>query len=578
MIRIRRIYNTATPGDRDAIAQVGRLFRTVFPTVPERADLIPDQLDHPFKFGYRTILLVAYRTGITVTGFALVNHFPESNSSFLDFLATGTNIRSAGFGGALYEAVREHLQHLGSSGLYVEVLPDDPDLVRNKEKREENRRRLGFYRRYGAYPITGTDYETPIDDDPPARLLFDGLGRTTSLSRSECRAAIRHILTGKYERLLPPGYIERVVESVIDDPVRLEKPEGIEIAKPPATVASKLEKSMVFVYSEAHQVHHVQERGYVERPARVVAIRKELLDAGMFDEIPARRYPEKVIREVHDGDFVDYLKAVCEKLSPDRPVYPYVFPVRRPDRRPKDLYYRAGYYCIDTFTPLDHNAFAAARNAVNVALTGAEQVLEGRPVAYALCRPPGHHAESRLFGGFCYFNNAAIAANLLSKEGRVAMIDVDYHHGNGTQSIFWRRSDVLTVSIHGHPRTSYPFFSGFSDETGEEEGKGFNRNYPLEERCGSEAFFGAFGKAIAEIRHFSPDFLVVPLGFDTMRGDPTGSFDLRPRDLEQIGHDLAGIGVPMLVVQEGGYSLGNLRSGARMFTRGISRVLANRLM
>ncbi|MBN1685314.1 MAG: histone deacetylase family protein, partial [Spirochaetales bacterium] len=287
---------------------------------------------------------------------------------------------------------------------------------------------------------------------------------------------------------------------------------------------------------------------------------------------------EKMIREVHAGDFVDYLKAVCEKLSPDRPVYPYVFPVRRPDRRPKDLYYRAGYYCIDTFTPLDHNAFAAARNAVDVALTGAEEVLGGRPVAYALCRPPGHHAEARLFGGFCYFNNAAIAANLLSKQGRVAVIDIDYHHGNGTQSIFWQRRDVLTISIHGNPRTSYPFFSGFADETGEGEGKGFNHNYPLDERCGGDVFFKAFERALADIVRFSPDFLVVSLGFDTMRGDPTGSFDLLPHDMERAGRLLAGTGVPMLIVQEGGYSLRNLRSGSRMFARGVSRALAEKLM
>ena len=578
MIRIRRIYSTATPGDRDAIVQVQRLFRVVFPDVPERADLIADQLDHPFKYGYRTIVLVAYRTGRRVTGFALVNHFPQANSSFLDFLATDPGMRSGGFGGALYEAVREHLRHLGSLGLYVEVSPDDPIAVGNPEKLIENRRRLRFYARYGAFPVAGTDYETPIDEDPPARLLFDGLGRATALRRAECRAAIRHILTGKYRRFLPPGYIEQVVESVIDDPVRLEKPASTKAEEMPRIPSSRLQKPMVMVYTEVHHIHHVQERGYVERPARVVAIRQELLDSGIFDEIPRRRFPEKVIREVHEGDFVDFLKAVCEKLSPDRPVYPYVFPVRRSDRRPKDLYYRAGYYCIDTFTPLDHNAFAAARNAVDVALTGAEEILGGRPVAYALCRPPGHHAESRLFGGFCYFNNAAIAANSLSKEGRVAVIDVDYHHGNGTQSIFWNRSDVLTVSIHGRPRTSYPFFSGFADEEGEGEGKGFNRNYPLKERCGSEVFFRSLARALTDIRRFSPDFLVVSLGFDTMRGDPTGSFDLNSRDLELMGGDLAGIGVPMLIVQEGGYSLRNLRSGSRMFIRGVSRALAANLM
>lgn len=588
MIRIRRIYSTAAPGDRDAIEQVKQLFRTVFPEVPERAELFAEQLDHPFKYGYRTILLVAYRTGRSIAGFSLVNHFPETNCSFLDFLATKPAIRSGGVGGALYEAVREHLQHLRSSGLYMEVLPDDPQTVRDPAKLEENRRRLRFYARYNAFPIIGTEYETPIDEDPPARLLFDGLDRSKPLRRAECRAAIRSILSGKYERMLPPGYLEQVIESVIDDPVQLEKPAPVAISGAPsipdsrteesAGRPSRLQKSMAMIYTEVHRIHHVQERGYVERPARVVAIREELLISRMFDELPRTRFPEKMIREVHADDFVTYLKAVCAKLSPDRPVYPYVFPVRRPDRRPKDLYYRAGYYCIDTFTPLDQNAYAAARTAVDVALTGAKELLAGRLVAYALCRPPGHHAEPRLFGGFCYFNNAAIAANLLSKEGPVAVIDIDYHHGNGTQGIFWTRSDVLTISIHGHPRMTYPFFTGFADEVGEGEGKSFNHNFPLEEKCGSEMFFRTLEKAVALINKFSPRFLVVSLGYDTMRGDPTGSFDLVPNDLKRAGRVLAEIGIPMLVVQEGGYSLRNLRTGSRMFVRGVAGVLADKLM
>ena len=168
MISIRRIYSTATPGDRDAIVQVQQLFRKVFTEIPERADLIADQLDNPFKYGYVTIALVAYGKGRSISGFALVNHFPEINSSFLDFLATDPNIRSGGIGGAVYEAVREHLQHIGSLALYVEVLPDDAETVRDPVKLVENRRRLSFYARYGAFPVAGTDYESPIDEDPLA--------------------------------------------------------------------------------------------------------------------------------------------------------------------------------------------------------------------------------------------------------------------------------------------------------------------------------------------------------------------------------------------------------------------------
>ncbi len=133
---------------------------------------------------------------------------------------------------------------------------------------------------------------------------------------------------------------------------------------------------------------------------------------------------------------------------------------------------RAGYYCIDTFTPLNRNAYTAAKGAVDCALTAASQILTGYRISYALVRPPGHHAESKVFGGFCYFNSSAMAANYLSVHGRVAVLDVDYHHGNGTQDIFYQRDDVLTVSIHGHPSFAYPYFSGFSEETGEEKGLG----------------------------------------------------------------------------------------------------------
>ncbi|MEJ2081388.1 MAG: hypothetical protein P8Y94_04255, partial [Acidobacteriota bacterium] len=189
-----------------------------------------------------------------------------------------------------------------------------------------------------------------------------------------------------------------------------------------------------------------------------------LLPTELFSVESARNHGETAIRGVHEGSFVTYLKAVCKTLEHQRPVYPYVFPIRRPERKPRELAIRAGYYCIDTFTPLDRNAYEAARASVNVSLTAMERLLrDGSGLAYALCRPPGHHAERRVFGGFCYFNNAAIAANELSRIGPVAVIDLDFHHGNGTQDIFYRRADVLTLSIHGHPNYAYPYFSGFSD-------------------------------------------------------------------------------------------------------------------
>jgi len=334
-----------------------------------------------------------------------------------------------------------------------------------------------------------------------------------------------------------------------------------------------LERPFARVGSEAHTVHLVHQRGYVERPARVGAILEGLEPTGLFAGVKPRRFGEGSIREVHDRDFVNYLKAVCRTITGPQPVYPYVFPVRRPERRPKELAVRAGYYCVDTFTPLDRNAYRAARSAVAVALTAMDELLGGRRVVYAICRPPGHHAGIRTFGGFCYFNNAAIAAQQLSKWGKVALLDIDYHHGNGTQEIFYRRADVLTISIHGHPAIAYPHFSGFADERGEGPGRGFNRNYPLPAGSGGDDYLKACGRAMKRIGKFRPAFLVVSLGLDTLRGDPTGSFLLTPGTLEEIGRRLGELRVPILVVQEGGYSLRNLRRAVPAFFSGIYRAL-----
>jgi acetoin utilization deacetylase AcuC-like enzyme len=234
-----------------------------------------------------------------------------------------------------------------------------------------------------------------------------------------------------------------------------------------------------------------------------------------------------------------------------------------------DLSMRAGYYCIDTFTPLHRNAWAAARGAVDCALTAAAAIEGGRHLAYALVRPPGHHAERRSFGGFCYLNSNAIAANFLSRNGRVAILDVDYHHGNGQQQIFWQRDDVLTISIHGHPRFAYPYFSGFAEERGEDAGAGFNLNLPLPEAADGARYRDALDQALGRIRRFRPTYLVVALGLDTGKSDPTGTWALEGRDFEANGLRIGSLRLPTLVVQEGGYRTRTLGSNARRFFEGL---------
>jgi acetoin utilization deacetylase AcuC-like enzyme len=206
---------------------------------------------------------------------------------------------------------------------------------------------------------------------------------------------------------------------------------------------------------------------------------------------------------------------------------------------------------------------------VDCALTGAKAIIQGRRLAYALVRPPGHHAERRVFGGFCYLNSAAVAANFLSSYGRVAMLDLDYHHGNGQQDIFWKRDDVLTVSIHGDPRFAYPYFTGFADEVGEEQGRGFNVNMPLEEKVDGARYSRVLAQALAAINTFAPSFLVVCLGFDTAKADPTGSWSLSAGDFERNARAVGALGLPTLVVQEGGYNTRTLGVNARHFFRGL---------
>jgi acetoin utilization deacetylase AcuC-like enzyme/GNAT superfamily N-acetyltransferase len=581
VIRVRRIYSSALPTDREQIEQVKEIFRRSFSAVAPYAEKIPDMLDSPFKYGYRALLLVSLTGGRRVTGFSLVLHFPEINSSYLDFIAAHPDIKGGGLGSALYEATRETVQQLGSRGMYLEALPDDPELVRDPALLRENRRRLRFYEHYGVYPIMGTRYETSVGEWPAPYLLFDSLGRLQPLRRSECRSAVRLILERKYSHLVGPDYVKMVLESIVDDPVRLRPPryvkEEARVVPPLDPLGNgRIQKPLALVCSEEHRIHHVNERGYVQRPVRVELMLSVLQPTMLFNRVAVRRFGERLLREVHDPDFVLYLKTVCEKLAPRRPVYPYVFPIRRPERKPRELAVRAGYYCIDTFTPLDSNAYHAARAAVDVALTGVEEILRGRPVAYALCRPPGHHAGRRVFGGFCYFNNAAIAAQRLSQEGKVAILDIDFHHGNGTQDIFWTRADVLTVSIHGHPNMAYPYFSGFADEVGESFGRGYNRNFPLPEDAGEALYVQTLDRALQLVDRFRPVFVVVSLGYDTMVGDPTGSFALKPGAMERIARRIAALDKPLLVVQEGGYSLRNLRHGSVSFFRGLHRSLLAR--
>ena len=574
MFRIRRIFDDILPANAEAIRQVRQILQDQFPALrPSEIDKLPDLLKNPLKHRFKSILYIAENFRGLVKGFALLSFEPELRFCYLDYISTAKNITGGGIGGALYERLREEAQLLGAVGIFFECLPDDPALCQDPAILKQNRARLKFYEKYGAFPIVGTAYETPVKDgdDNPPYLVFDPLGRKVELARDPARKIVRAILENRYGDLCSPEYILKVVESFQDDPVRLRAPRYLKMEG----IVQSIQKTgldhrqVALVVNDRHEIHHVRERGYVEAPVRIRSILKELERLPIFNAVTPKEYPEKHILAVHDPDYVRYFRRVCAQLEAGKSVYPYVFPIRNVARPPKELAVRAGYYCIDTFTPLNQNAYLAAKRAVDCALTAADHLLAGNRLAYALVRPPGHHAEFRSFGGFCYFNNAAVAAHYLSRFGRVAILDVDYHHGNGQQNIFYSRRDVLTLSIHGHPSFAYPYFSGFEEETGQGAGEGFNLNMPLPEAVDSERYLRTLARALKKIAYYAPDFLVVCLGLDTAKGDPTGTWTLNAADFSQVGQMIGRLRLQTVVIQEGGYRNRVLGINCRSFFAGL---------
>jgi len=571
MLKIRRIYDDVLPVNQDALKQVKTILRSRFMEVPaEEIEGISNKLRNPFKQRFRPILFVAENLRSKVLGFAMVLHEPQIGFCYLDWIATRNT--SGGLGGTLYDHVRREASALNAGGLFYECLPDSIEACPDEMLLKENRSRLRFYEHYGARPIVRTAYETPVkpDDSCMPHLVYDGIGRDRPLQRAFARKVVRAILERKYADYCPPRYVEKVVRSFRDDPVQLRpfryvKPEAVY-----ATVESRSAEQIALVVNDRHSIHHIHEHGYVESPVRVRSILAELEKIGLFETIKPRSFPDKHLYAVHDTDFVHYIRRACEQVSEGKSLYPYIFPIRNKMHPPKEPSVLSGYYCIDTFTPINRNAYPAARRGVDCALTAAREIIAGRRIAYALVRPPGHHAERRAFGGFCYFNNCAIVAQYMLDYGKVAILDIDYHHGNGQQDIFYRRSDVLTVSIHGHPDFAFPYFSGFAEEVGESEGEGFNLNLPLAEKVDGGKYRKALTKALRRIDAFAPDFLVVALGLDTAKADPTGTWTLIAKDFNHNGRMVGEIGLPVVVIQEGGYRTRTLGINARNFLAGLA--------
>lgn len=348
---------------------------------------------------------------------------------------------------------------------------------------------------------------------------------------------------------------------------------------------------MRVVHSPRHQLHDPQvelESSGLQAPfehaGRVVAILAALVgEAGVTIEEPPDA-GEAPILAVHEPGLVRFLASAWAEyqvaVGPTREVVPDVFAMaglRRamaPAVEPAPVQARIGWWCFETTTPIVEGTYAAARSAVDVALGATALVLGGERVAYGLCRPPGHHATSSLYGGYCFFNNAAIAAHHVacSTGTRVSVLDVDYHHGNGTQEIFYERADVQYVSLHGDPARAYPYHTGFADEEGAGPGRGANLNLPLPAGTGDDDYLAALARASDAIARFGPSLLVVSLGLDTFEADPISDLALSVDGLARCGAAVAELGLPTVVLQEGGYALAALGECARRWLNGFEGV------
>lgn len=317
-----------------------------------------------------------------------------------------------------------------------------------------------------------------------------------------------------------------------------------------------------------------------EKPERVQAVLDALKARGDRLELAPDAGPGPRAA-VHSPEYLAFLETAHARWMDLPDASPAVIPNvhRGPDMTsyPDSIVGQAGYHMSDTACPIADGTWAATRAASDCAVAAARAVVSGGELAaYALCRPPGHHASRDLAGGFCYLNHAAIAAQeaarLLPLHGlapRVAVFDVDVHHGNGTQAIFADRDDVFFASIHGDPREFYPFMAGHAHERGTGRGEGFTLNLPLALGTGEEEFLAAVDRALAAIGRFAPSVLVLSLGFDTFKDDPLAAFGVTTPGFATLGRRIAAAGLPTVLIQEGGYAVDHLAANLTSFLEGF---------
>ena len=320
-----------------------------------------------------------------------------------------------------------------------------------------------------------------------------------------------------------------------------------------------------------------------EVPARVESIREALLADDAFSFADPAAHGLGPVTAVHHEGLVSFLadawglwraqgggSSLPSQFMPDTVLHPALREGMGEAPEPSGAVGRIGYWSWETMPPLVAGSYRAARGAVDVALTAADLLLAGDDAVYGLARPPGHHCPRSAFGGYGLFNySAAASAYLADRVGRVAVLDVDYHHGNGTQQIFYQRADVLYVSLHADPDRAFPYFAGWAGERGAGAGEGFTLNLPLPAGCTDERYLAALETALGRIAEHNAAVLVVSLGFDTYALDPIADFALSTEVYHEVGRRVAGLGLPALVLQEGGYFVPQLGANARAWLRGL---------
>lgn len=335
-------------------------------------------------------------------------------------------------------------------------------------------------------------------------------------------------------------------------------------------------KAILDPRQSAHDPKHFMANGSrlanPEQPRRIEVLKGGAEAAGCAFEAP-QDHGLGPIAAIHSAEYLTFLRTIHKRWSriegASDEVIPNVHPANRTDSYPRSAVGQAGYHQTDTSCPISSGTWESAYWSAQTTLSGVDAVAGGEKAVYALSRPPGHHAFADLAGGFCFLNNSGIAADEFTRRGlRAAILDVDVHHGNGTQGIFYRRKDVLTVSIHADPMRFYPFFWGHAHERGEDEGLGYNLNLPLERGTGDDAYLATLETALSRIADFGADVLVVALGLDAYENDPLKGLAITTPGFARIGAAIASLGLPTLMVQEGGYLSEELGHNLRSFLEG----------